>query len=63
MESEEERRLFKQGEKNYQAKKALRTKSLLEKAPENEESDLIHSMWTKGISYLSKISPCIYIVH
>lgn len=53
VETPEERLLFKKGEENYQAKKALRTKSLLEKAPDAEESNLIHSMWTKEMSYLS----------
>lgn len=54
LETEEEHRLFKQGEKNYQAKKALRKKSVLEKAPDSEESNLIHSMWTNEMAYLSK---------
>ena len=54
VETEEEKRLFKKGEENYKAKKALRTRSLLEKAPDEEESNLIHSMWTKEMSYLSK---------
>ena len=52
--TEEEKRLFEKGEANYAAKKALRTRSLLEKAPDGEESNLIHSMWTKEMSYLSK---------
>lgn len=53
VETPEEKRLFKKGEENYQAKKALRARTLLEKAPDAEESNLIHSMWTKEISYLS----------
>lgn len=57
LETEDEHRVFKQGEKNYQAKKALRTRSLLEKAPDNEESNLIHTMWTNELSYLSKMLP------
>ncbi|KAL4937533.1 hypothetical protein BDV06DRAFT_71154 [Aspergillus oleicola] len=52
VETEEERELFKKGEKNYQAKKALRKRSLLEKSPDAEESNLIHSLWTKEMSYL-----------
>jgi acyl-coenzyme A thioesterase 9 len=56
VETEEERALFEKGEKNYQAKKALRKRSLLEKAPDAEESNLIHSLWTKEMSYLSKCS-------
>lgn len=54
LETDEERALFKRGEENYQAKRALRTKSLLEQAPDAEESNLIHSMWTKEMSYLSE---------
>lgn len=54
VETEEEKRLFQKGEANYQAKKALRTRSLLQKSPDDEESNLIHSMWTKEMSYLSK---------
>ncbi|THC89337.1 hypothetical protein EYZ11_011220 [Aspergillus tanneri] len=57
VESEEEHLLFKKGEENYQAKKALRKRSLLEKAPGDEESNLIHSMWTKEMSYLNPESP------
>ena len=57
METPEERALFKKGEENYQAKKALRTRSLLQKAPDAEESNLIHSMWTKEVAYMSML-PC-----
>ncbi|EKV19727.1 Acyl-CoA thioester hydrolase, putative [Penicillium digitatum] len=53
VETEEEKRLFQKGEANYKAKKALRTRSLLEKSPDDEESNLIHSMWTKEMSYLN----------
>lgn len=53
LETEEEKRLYHKGEENSQAKKALRKRSLLEKAPDDEESNLIHSMWTKEVSYLS----------
>lgn len=51
LETEEEKGLFKKGEENYKAKKALRTRSLLEKAPDDEESNLIHSMWKQEVSY------------
>ncbi|KAJ6063990.1 hypothetical protein N7499_012670 [Penicillium canescens] len=57
VETEEEKRLFKKGEANYQAKRALRKRSLLERAPDDEESDLIHSMWTKEMSYLNTQTP------
>lgn len=54
VETEEEKRLYQKGEENSKAKKALRTRSLLQKSPDDEESNLIHSMWTKEMSYLSK---------
>ena len=57
VETEEEKALFKKGEENYMAKKALRKRSLLEKAPDDEESNLIHSMWTKEMSYISTYCP------
>ncbi|RAH77067.1 Thioesterase/thiol ester dehydrase-isomerase [Aspergillus japonicus CBS 114.51] len=57
VETAEERRLYKKGEENSRAKKALRTRSLLEKAPNERESNLIHSMWTKEMSYLNPSSP------
>lgn len=56
IETEEERRLFKKGEANYKAKKSLRQRSLLEQAPNDEESNLIHSMWMKEASWSSKQS-------
>ncbi|KAJ5711599.1 hypothetical protein N7488_005755 [Penicillium malachiteum] len=59
IETEEERLLYKKGEENSKAKKALRTRSLLEKAPDDEESNLIHSMWTKEMSYLNPENPVI----
>ncbi|KAF3405228.1 Acyl-coenzyme A thioesterase 9 [Talaromyces pinophilus] len=51
IETEEERRLFQKGEENYNAKKALRKRSFLEQAPDQEESNMIHSMWTTGQPY------------
>ncbi|KAJ5191029.1 uncharacterized protein N7498_010014 [Penicillium cinerascens] len=59
IETEEEQAIFKKGEANSKAKKALRTRSLLEKAPDNEESNLIHSMWTKEMSYLNPQVPAV----
>lgn len=63
VETEEERRIFKKGEENYLAKKALRKRSLLEKAPDDEESNLIHSMWTKEMSYLSELATQSFYPH
>ncbi|OJD25394.1 hypothetical protein ACJ73_03241 [Blastomyces percursus] len=57
VETEEEKRLFELGEKNYKAKKQLRTRSLLQQTPNDEESDLIHAMWTKEMAYLNPQNP------
>lgn len=57
METEAEKALFKKGEENYMAKKALRKRSLLEIAPDQQESNLIHSMWTREMAYLSMPIP------
>ncbi|KAH8697217.1 putative acyl-CoA thioester hydrolase [Talaromyces proteolyticus] len=54
VETEEEKRLFQKGEENYNAKKALRKKSFLSQTPDESESNLIHSMWSKQI--LSKMT-------
>lgn len=56
LETEEEKALFKKGEESYNSKKALRTRSLLEKSPDAEESNVIHAMWKKEMSYLSTYS-------
>ncbi|KAJ6108078.1 hypothetical protein N7523_009401 [Penicillium sp. IBT 18751x] len=57
IETEEEKEFFRKGEENSKAKKALRTRSLLETSPDAEESDLIHAMWTKEMSYLNPQVP------
>ncbi|PGH16455.1 hypothetical protein AJ79_01786 [Helicocarpus griseus UAMH5409] len=57
VETEEERRLFELGEKNYKAKKQMRKDSLLEQTPNDEESDLIHAMWTKEMAYMNPQNP------
>lgn len=53
VETEEEKSIFEKGEQNYRSKKALRANSLLEQTPNDEESDLIHSMWKMDIAYQS----------
>ncbi|KAJ5340107.1 hypothetical protein N7541_009231 [Penicillium brevicompactum] len=47
--TEEERNHFKAGEENYQTKRALRERSVLLKAPDDEESFAAHSQWIKHI--------------
>ncbi|EED23764.1 acyl-CoA thioester hydrolase, putative [Talaromyces stipitatus ATCC 10500] len=51
IETEEEQRLFQKGEENYNAKKALRKRSSYEQPPDQEESNMIHSMWTTQRPY------------
>jgi acyl-coenzyme A thioesterase 9 len=51
IETEEERKLFKQGEENYNAKKAMMKTALSKQTPNDEESDLIHAMWLKQLEY------------
>ncbi|EGP82841.1 unnamed protein product [Zymoseptoria tritici ST99CH_1A5] len=49
--TEEEKRLFSEGEKNSKLRKALLQRSLLKQTPNDEESDLIHAIWQKQLQY------------
>ncbi|GIZ44328.1 hypothetical protein CKM354_000752900 [Cercospora kikuchii] len=49
--TEEERRLFEEGEKNGQRRKELAKHSLLKQTPNDEESDLIHAIWQRQLQY------------
>lgn len=50
-ETEEEKRLFAQGEKNSKARKEHAKSSLIKHTPNDLESDLIHAMWQKELEY------------
>lgn len=50
-ETEEEKRLFADGEKNHAHRKKLKDNSLLRQTPNDEESDLIHAMWQRQLQY------------
>lgn len=50
-ESEEEKALYAQGEKNSAHRKSLTRRSLLKETPNDEEADLIHSMWQRQLRY------------
>ena len=52
--SETERRLFTMGEANYNAKRQLAKTALRKMTPNDEESDLIHSMWLQQIEFHGK---------
>jgi acyl-coenzyme A thioesterase 9 len=47
----EEKKLFQEGEANYNLKKAESKKALRKQAPNDEESDLIHALWLKQTDY------------
>nr|POE94299.1 isoform 3 of acyl-coenzyme a thioesterase 9, mitochondrial [Quercus suber] len=49
--TDEERNLFVTGEKNSKHRKSLAQRSLLKTAPNDEESDLIHTMWQRQLQY------------
>jgi acyl-coenzyme A thioesterase 9 len=57
VDTEEERRLFKLGENNYNAKKALSKTALLKQPPNDEESELIHAMWLKQLDFHNPNTP------
>lgn len=59
LENGEEFRLFEKGERNYNAKKALRKISLRESTPNDEESDLIHAMWMTELGYKGMYSESV----
>lgn len=51
VETAEEKRLFAQGETNYNAKKALAKTALRKQTPNDKESDLIHAIWLRQLEY------------
>lgn len=55
VDTEEEQRLFKLGENNYNAKKELSKIALRKQPPNDQESDLIHAMWLKQLEYNGKL--------
>ncbi|KAI4742309.1 Thioesterase/thiol ester dehydrase-isomerase [Aureobasidium sp. EXF-12298] len=56
-ETEEEKALFAQGEKNSAHRKDLKNRSLIKQTPNDEESDLIHAMWQKQLQYHDPMDP------
>ena len=49
--NDEERRLYERGERNSKQRKELAKRSLLKETPDDEESDLIHSIWKRQLQY------------
>jgi acyl-coenzyme A thioesterase 9 len=52
-----ERALYARGEETYKAKKGLKSSHILQKAPDAEESGLIHKMWTDSLAYADAQNP------
>ncbi|KAL8670256.1 MAG: hypothetical protein Q9168_005192 [Polycauliona sp. 1 TL-2023] len=57
VETDEEKRLFAAGEKNYNTKKARAKTGLRKQTPNDEESDLIHAMWLRQLDYHDPNNP------
>jgi len=51
LETPAERALYAKGEENYKKKKAMKSSNIMQKAPDAEESALIHKMWSESLSY------------
>lgn len=56
VETAEERRLFEEGQKNYNLKKKIAKTTLRKQTPNDEESDLIHALWLQQLDYAGKLS-------
>ncbi|EME44486.1 hypothetical protein DOTSEDRAFT_34901 [Dothistroma septosporum NZE10] len=55
--TEEEKQIYAQGEKNSLHRKELGKRSLLKQTPNDEESDLIHAIWQKQLQYHDPADP------
>ncbi|KAK3050403.1 hypothetical protein LTR09_008314 [Extremus antarcticus] len=49
--TEEEKQLYQQGERNSKHRKERSQRSLLNKTPNDEESDVIHDIWRRQLQY------------
>lgn len=52
-----ERALYARGEENYKNKKAMKSTHVMQKAPDADESGLIHKMWTDSLAYADSSNP------
>lgn len=52
-----EKALFAKGEENYHKKKAMKSSHILTKPPDEEESALIHKMWSESLAYADSSNP------
>jgi acyl-coenzyme A thioesterase 9 len=55
--TEEEKRVFSEGEKNSKHRRSLQQRSLLKQTPNDEESDLIHAIWQKQLQWHNPHDP------
>lgn len=49
--TEEEKKLFREGEENSKRRKEHSQRSLLKQTPDDEESDVIHAIWQRQLQY------------
>ncbi|KAI1611990.1 acyl-CoA thioester hydrolase [Exophiala viscosa] len=52
-----EKALFAKGEENYKRKKTMKSSHILTKPPDEEESALIHKMWSESLAYADSSNP------
>ena len=52
-----ERALYAKGEENHKTKKSLKQSNITQKAPDAEESSLIHKMWTDSLAFSDANNP------
>lgn len=57
LETQADRALFAQGERNYKNKKSIKSSHILSKPPDAEESAQIHKMWTDSLAYADDKNP------
>jgi acyl-coenzyme A thioesterase 9 len=57
VETAEERRVFEEGQMNYDLKKKIAKTTLRKEPPNDEESKLIHTLWLQQLAYNGELSP------
>lgn len=51
VETAEEEKMFRRGERNSKIRKEMSKVALIKHTPNDEESDLIHAMWQRELQY------------
>lgn len=57
LENDAERQLYARGEENYKNKKAMKHSAITQKAPDAQESALLHKMWTDSLAFRDSYNP------